>query len=97
MSWNDLDADDLAKVSYPSQQRGVRIERSPGPPKIYVEVEPLEDTKPMLLRTSPELHARLDRSVQGNRSMALLALIEEALERLESGHECWRVIARDIK
>lgn len=35
MSWNDLDADDLAKVSYPSQQRGVRIERSPGPPKIY--------------------------------------------------------------
>lgn len=62
-----------------------------------MEVEPLEDTKPMLLRTSPELHARLERSVQGNRSMALLALIEEALERLESGHECWRVIARDIK
>lgn len=88
MSWNDLDADDLAKVSYPAQQRGVRILRAPGPPKIYDEVEPVGQTKPMLLRTSPELHTRLERSVQGNRSMALLALIEEALERLESGHEC---------
>ena len=97
MSWNDLDGDEPAKVSYPAQQRGVRIERAPGPPKIYVEVEPVGQTKPMLLRTSPELHARLERSVQGNRSMALLALIEEALERLESGHECWRVISRDIK
>ncbi|KAF1704299.1 hypothetical protein CSC66_05505 [Pseudoxanthomonas kaohsiungensis] len=54
------------------------------------------DTKPMLLRTSKALYDRLERVVNGNRSVALQALIEEALDRLESGHECWRVIARDI-
>ena len=97
MSWNDLDADDLAKVSFPMQAKGVRIQRDPGPPKIYVEVEAVQDTKPMLLRASKDLHVRLERAVQGNRSMALQALIEEALDRLESGHECWRVISRDIK
>ena len=96
MSWNDLDADDLAKVSFTTQAQGVRIQREPGPPKIYVEASAELDTKPMLLRTSKGLHDRLERVVNGNRSVALQALIEEALDRLESGHECWRVIARDI-
>lgn len=97
MSWNDLNAEDLAKVSYPNQAKGVRIQRDPGPPKIYVEVDAATDTKPMLLRTTKDLHDRLERTVQGNRSMALQALIEEALDRLESGPECWRVVSRDIK
>ena len=96
MSWNDLDADDLAKVSFTTQAQGVRIQREPGPPKIYVEADTDPDTKPMLLRTSKALHDRLERVVNGNRSVALQALIEEALDRLETGHECWRVIARDI-
>lgn len=96
MSWNELDADDLAKVSFTTQAQGVRIQREDGPPKIYVEASPEADTKPMLLRTSKALHDRLERVVNGNRSVALQALIEEALDRLESGQECWRVIARDI-
>jgi len=96
VSWNDLNADDLAKVSFMKQAGGVRILRDPGPPKIYVEASPESDTKPMLLRTSKALHDRLERVVNGNRSVALQALIEEALDRLESGQECWRVISRDI-
>ena len=97
MNWNDLDADDLAKVSYTKRANGLRIQRDSGPPKIYVEVGADSATKPMLLRTSKSLHDRLERTVNGNRSVALQALIEEALDRLESGQECWRVISRDIK
>ena len=97
MSWNDLNTDDLAKVSFPKQANGMKIQRELGPPKIYVEVDSATETKPMLLRATKELHDRLERTVQGNRSMALQALIEEALDRLEAGPECWRVVSRDIK
>lgn len=96
MSWNDLDADDLAQISYPKSE-SLTIRREAGPPKIYVEAKAKSGNKPMLLRMPEHLHDRLGRALSGSRSVALLAIVEEALDRLEAGQECWRVISRDIR
>lgn len=96
MSWNDMNADDLAEVSYPKPGQRLVIRREPGPPRLYVEVNPPRGNKPVLLRMPEPLQERLKRLVSGNRSGAIMVLVEEALDLLEAGDECWRIVAEDI-
>ena len=95
MSWTDLDAADLAKVSFPKKtDLGLRLVREPGPAKIIVEAIPSKAKKVVYLRVPEEFHARLEACVAGSKNAAVQAIVEEALDLLEQGNQCWRVIAR---
>ena len=93
MSWNDIDANELATVSFPVKAKGLMIKREPGPSRIIVEAVPVDNSKTLFLRIPANLHARVERCVAGSRNAAMIAVIEEALDRLESNHQCWRVVS----
>lgn len=109
MSWTDLNADDVAKVSYvkPKKSRKaieqpprLKIVREPGTPAIQVRTNvPMDGLgkKVLFLRAPARLHQRIDRLVVGPKNTALVAIIEDALDRLEAGQSAWRVIAVDSK
>ena len=97
MKWNDLDANELAKVSFPVKAQGLTIKREPGPTKIIVEAVAADSSKTLFLRIPASLHARVERCVAGSRNAAMIAVIEEALDRLEASQECWRVVSRDSR
>lgn len=93
MSWHDIDPNELAKLSYPAR-KGTRIVREPGEPVIVVEKRVPRGSKVIYLRLEPDLNERIRRAVagEGNVGSALVAIIEEALDRLEAGQETWRVV-----
>lgn len=95
MSWTDLDVDDVAKLSYPQQRQGIALVREPGPAKIYVEAQAKDAREPLYLRVPQDFIDRLDRCLgtPKGRSAAVIAIMDEALDRLEAGDECWRVVA----
>lgn len=97
MSWTDLDAADLAQVSYTKAEKGLTIRREEGAPKIVVEAVATTGDAVVFVRVPKALKARLARRISGSQNTALIAIIEEALDRLESGNERWRVLARASK
>lgn len=94
MSWTDLNADDVAQVSYPGRERGLTIVREPGAPKILVQARAEGPNKVLFLRVPEDLHARLHQRVDGSSTAAIIAILEEALDELEAGGERWRIVAR---
>lgn len=91
MSWIDLSGDDLASVSY--RRSGVYIDRQPGPAVIVADTKSRTKGDHVLyLRVPMDLHERVKRLVEGSNSVALVAIIEDALNRLEEGNETWRVL-----
>lgn len=95
MSWTDLNADDVAKVSYPGRERGLTIIREPGEPKVIVQSKAEGPNKVLFLRVPESLHARLKRRVSGSNTAAIVAILEEALDQLEAGGQRWRVVSRE--
>ncbi|WP_140722441.1 hypothetical protein [Pseudomonas sp. Hp2] len=95
MSWTDLNADDVAQVSYPDRERGLTILREPGHPRIIVQAKAEGPNKVLFLRVPENLHARLKRRVSGSNTAAIVAIVEEALDKLEAGGERWRVVSRE--
>ena len=95
MGWTDLNPDDLAQVSYPDRDHGLTIVREPGPAHIVVQAMAKGAHKVVFLRVPEEFHHRLSQKVRGSKSAAIIALMEEALTRLEEGEERWRVVSRD--
>ena len=91
MTWIDLDPKDLAQVSY--RRGGMFIDREPGPPVIVADAKPRTKAGAVLyLRVPMELHMRLANLVEGSQNVAVVAIIEEALQRLEDGGQTWRVL-----
>lgn len=95
MSWNDLDAADLAEVSFPAKASGMMLRREPGKPRIVVSAVPDKAIKVIYLRVPQDFHDRLHARVSGSKSAAIIAVMEEALDRLEQGNERWRVVERE--
>ncbi|MBJ6984025.1 hypothetical protein [Luteimonas sp. MC1750] len=96
MSWNDIDAEELAQVSYTDKPPGVRILRQEGQPVIVVEKRVPRGDQVVFLRVDKSLHDRIASAVagEGNISTALIAIIEEGLDQLEAGGQTWRIVPR---
>lgn len=94
MSWTDLDNDDLAQVSYRKAER-LTIVREPGTPRMVVDakISMRKGNQVLFLRVPQSLQERVERLVSGPRNTALVAIIEDALDQLEAGSDCWRVLA----
>ena len=97
MSWNDLNPDDLAQVSYPEKASRMSIQREPGVAKIIARELPVGGKKVLFLRVPEDLHERLEDRVIGPMNTAVVAILDEALDRLDGGNKTWRVIAPAIK
>lgn len=97
MSWTDLKSADLAHVSY--RRSRLALEREPGPSVLIADARSREKADHVLyLRVPMSLHERVARLVDGSHNVALTAIIEDALDRLEAGQEAWRVISiRDAR
>lgn len=94
MSWNELPAEELVQLSFPDRATGLMIKRTPGEPKIVVEKSIPPGDKVVYLRMDRALHERTARNVAGPVRTAVLAIIEEALDQLESGNEQWSVVSK---
>lgn len=94
MSWNELPAEELVQLSFPEKSAGLTIKRTPGEPKIIVEKSVPPGDKVVYLRMDRTLHERISRNVAGPVRIAVLAIVEEALDQLESGNEQWSVVSR---
>lgn len=97
MSWNDLNPEDLAQVSYPEMGSRMTIRREPGVAKIIARELPEGRKKVLFLRVPEELHERLEDRVIGPMNTAVVAILDETLDRLDGGNTTWRVIAPAIK
>jgi len=90
MSWQDLNNDDLRKTSYREHKR-TRIVRTPGPAKLIADKRQTKGERSIILRLPEQLHARIQSAVIGSYTSALIAVVEEALDKLDAGNEQWTV------